>query len=480
MLIVPDCTTRDPPQHVEQPSPLAYKWRIAIEQQQIMSYSQERRREERILSRPSATSAEYEGQSRSASIHNMIEQQCWEKRAGVSDNFDPERRGYTFSRDGRRADNHRNLRERSRERQGHEDSQNQRDRTGYRQEDRRSTVDRTSGGYSFEKRRRSSHYDDDNRGRRDSSYDDQRREQRPREQGDYQRSYPDRQSPSRDMYDRDHGHSQREKDRRESQYRRTSSDQHPLRGHDRDHHNPGDGYNDRRGQGNQHSQSAGHNGGGQNNFSQSSRPPSNDDNGWDTVPNRSDRRKNRRQSEQKEAPPPQTMFIPQNASNGKFQQFMLMLTGIPGSGKSTFAESLVNGKPWMYVRVNQDTLGNRWECENLTRSVLQDGKCPIIDRCNFDPAQRKHFLDIAKSFSIPVDCIVLQFDMDLCIRRCRARPNHETITAQNAVEVVGRMVRQFSPPLPNRINAETFRNIKTLSSSNSFNDLVMEYLNMMS
>jgi predicted kinase len=157
---------------------------------------------------------------------------------------------------------------------------------------------------------------------------------------------------------------------------------------------------------------------------------------------------------------------------------MLILAGVPGSGKSTLAESLIAGKPWMYVRVNQDTLGSRRECEDLARKVLQDGKCPIIDRCNFDPTQRKHFLNIALSFKVPVDCVVFQYDMSLCIRRCQARRNHETITPQIAVEVVQRMVRQFSPPLPGRINAETFRNLKTISNLEAFNDVVIEYLNL--
>ena len=162
-----------------------------------------------------------------------------------------------------------------------------------------------------------------------------------------------------------------------------------------------------------------------------------------------------------------------------FDQFMLVLTGIPGSGKSTFAESLVREKPHIYVRVNQDSLGSRVACEELTRTVLEEGKCPIIDRCNFDPKQRRNFLNIAKSFNVPVDCIVFQFPMDLCIRRCRERRNHETITEENASGVVRLMLRQFSPPLPNRINTETFRIIKTLDRLDAFNDLVLEYLNIM-
>jgi predicted kinase len=168
-------------------------------------------------------------------------------------------------------------------------------------------------------------------------------------------------------------------------------------------------------------------------------------------------------------------------NDADFEQFMLILTGIPGSGKSTFAESLVREKPYIYVRVNQDSLGSRVACEELTRTVLEEGKCPIIDRCNFDLKQRRNFLNIARSFGVPVDCIVFQFPTNLCIRRCQERHNHETITEENASGIVRLMVSQFSPPVPKRSvskrdKAEKFRNIKTLNSMDAFNDLVLQYL----
>lgn len=160
------------------------------------------------------------------------------------------------------------------------------------------------------------------------------------------------------------------------------------------------------------------------------------------------------------------------------QQFMLILTGIPGSGKSTFAEALVRGNPHMYVRVNQDSLGSRLACEQLARLVLSDGRCPIIDRCNFDPSQRKKFLNIANSFRVPVDCVVFQFPMDLCIRRCQERRNHETVNSRNAARIVGMMAGQFSSPLSNQNNSEAFRAIKSLESTSEVEELIVEYLNI--
>ncbi|KAL3765590.1 hypothetical protein ACHAWO_003882 [Cyclotella atomus] len=116
-------------------------------------------------------------------------------------------------------------------------------------------------------------------------------------------------------------------------------------------------------------------------------------------------------------------------------KFVLILVGIPGSGKSTFATKLENIAPHKYARVNQDIIGNRRDCEDLTRKILSQNKIPIIDRCNFSPDQRQTWVDIASSVGASVDCIVFSYNTEVCIRRCRERKFHETITAHNAVIV---------------------------------------------
>ena len=41
-----------------------------------------------------------------------------------------------------------------------------------------------------------------------------------------------------------------------------------------------------------------------------------------------------------------------------------------------------------WERVNQDEMGTRKVCETRTEQALQKGKSVVIDRCNFDIAQR--------------------------------------------------------------------------------------------
>jgi atypical dual specificity phosphatase len=159
---------------------------------------------------------------------------------------------------------------------------------------------------------------------------------------------------------------------------------------------------------------------------------------------------------------------------------MILLVGLPGSGKSTFAKMLETGMPWKYKRINQDSLGNRRACEELCRStILRDGKCPVIDRCNFNPMQRKHFLEIAQECNnIPVECIVFSYPMEVCIQRCESRGSaHETIGPGEARSVVERLIREFYPPLPNRVNTEEFRKLRNVTELQEANDIAMEYLN---
>ena len=63
------------------------------------------------------------------------------------------------------------------------------------------------------------------------------------------------------------------------------------------------------------------------------------------------------------------------------EPFMIVLVGVPGSGKRTFADMLVKGNPSRYVRMSQDKLKTRKKCERLCRGTLEKGKIPIIDRC---------------------------------------------------------------------------------------------------
>jgi predicted kinase len=154
---------------------------------------------------------------------------------------------------------------------------------------------------------------------------------------------------------------------------------------------------------------------------------------------------------------------------------ILILVGIPGSGKSTLAQYLTSLNTSRYIRVNQDELKTRNKCETLTRTALKQSQSPIIDRCNFDPKQRSHFIRIAQEFNVPVDCIVLDISVSICLERCLNRNHHPTIDGNNARAVVGQMANLLVKPHAIHFRNEGIERMKIVTNANMIENIAKNY-----
>ncbi|KAK7031374.1 P-loop containing nucleoside triphosphate hydrolase protein [Favolaschia claudopus] len=129
------------------------------------------------------------------------------------------------------------------------------------------------------------------------------------------------------------------------------------------------------------------------------------------------------------------------------KQVVLILVGLIGSGKSTFAQALQEHFPEIR-RCNQDDLGDRRAVEHQARLSLQNGSSVCIDRTNFDASQRAHWIRIAREFSgTLVWVLVFDTPKDICASRLQTRTGHPTIASpQDGLEILDRFSSLYRPP----------------------------------
>ena len=79
---------------------------------------------------------------------------------------------------------------------------------------------------------------------------------------------------------------------------------------------------------------------------------------------------------------------------------VVILVGVPGSGKSTFCARLIAKGNTTWVRVNQDSIsngrrGSKQQCLAAAREAVLAGHSCILDRCHQDAQQRSDFIKLA-------------------------------------------------------------------------------------
>jgi len=179
---------------------------------------------------------------------------------------------------------------------------------------------------------------------------------------------------------------------------------------------------------------------------------------------------------------------------------ILMLKGLPASGKSTWAKEQIDEHPGRFKRVNKDDLramldNSRWSRANekfvlkvrdfIVSQALEDGYSVIVDDTNLHPRHEIRLKEIAREKK--ADFEVKEFTdvpIEECIKRDLKRPNSV------GPDVIRQMARQFNllqkrpvpehiPDLPTAIICDLDGTLALLNGRNPYDasDCVNDLLN---
>jgi predicted kinase len=166
---------------------------------------------------------------------------------------------------------------------------------------------------------------------------------------------------------------------------------------------------------------------------------------------------------------------------------ILILVGLPASGKSTFANNLLLAEPGCWVRSNKDSLremahASHWSKNNekfilklrdqIIMMAMADGKNVIIDDTNFGK-HINHIKDLVKGQAIvEINDSFLQVPVEECIRRDALRP--KPVGKGVIMQMYRRYVQVATPPpvydpnLPDAIVVDMDGTLSLLNGRNPF------------
>mmetsp|Transcript_59951 Transcript_59951/g.130029 ORF Transcript_59951/g.130029 Transcript_59951/m.130029 type:complete len:1381 (-) Transcript_59951:223-4365(-) len=123
----------------------------------------------------------------------------------------------------------------------------------------------------------------------------------------------------------------------------------------------------------------------------------------------------------------------------------LLLVGLPGAGKSTFAQALEQSG---WTRATQDEQGRRG-CADLvkrTAPLVRQGRAQlVVDRCHVSRAERQEWLDILAPAG-QVTCIFFDCAAAVCKSRVALRTDHPTIRAGGGGRIIDEQAKRLEAP----------------------------------
>lgn len=136
---------------------------------------------------------------------------------------------------------------------------------------------------------------------------------------------------------------------------------------------------------------------------------------------------------------------------------VIMMKGLPASGKSTWARNQITQFPGRYKRISKDDLramldNDRWSKGNehfilkvrdmLILAALQEGYHVIVDDTNLHPKHEQTIRELVKGLAVVEIQDFTHVDVETCIERDRHRSNYV------GEQVIRNMYRDFLRPAP--------------------------------
>lgn len=127
---------------------------------------------------------------------------------------------------------------------------------------------------------------------------------------------------------------------------------------------------------------------------------------------------------------------------------IIILRGLPASGKSTYARNLAESEPNKYVIVNRDSIrkmcGKYWvpQRENYISAIeetmvieaLNHDYIPIIDATNLNPNYLEKWRDIANMYHGELEFIFFNTSLQECIERDSKREGDNKVGEKVIIE----------------------------------------------
>lgn len=152
---------------------------------------------------------------------------------------------------------------------------------------------------------------------------------------------------------------------------------------------------------------------------------------------------------------------------------ILLLVGLPGSGKSYFSNHLSSSintdQNKKIVVISQDDLGSKSKCEDELMKALKSGKKVIIDKCNPTVKDRQYWVDYSMIDKKEIVVVFFNSSVEECIERVKNRVDHPTIKFGRGESIV----KSFSNLLELPTEKEGFKKIIKVRSFSECNDMLI-------